>query len=134
MHGAFSVKVRRLILDRDDCACTLCGVLVVNPVTYSPLRDYSLQHRRARGMGGSRDKATASPANGVTLCGHATSPDGCHALVEAKPQWALSRGYRVPQGLDPATVPLWHHELGWVLLDGFGGYVSQDVPFGEVTA
>ena len=127
MNGAFTVKVRRLIFDRDDCSCVICGVLCVNPVTYSPLRDYSIQHRRARGMGGSRDKATASPANGVILCGHATSPDGCHHHVEAEPQWALSRGYRVPQGLDPATVPLWHNAFGWVLLTATGGVVSQEV-------
>jgi hypothetical protein len=129
MHGAFTVKTRRLILDRDDCSCALCGILVANPIDYSPLREYSLQHRRARGAGGSRDKATSSPANGVVLCGDGVSGD--HGYVETHPQWALSRGYRVPQGLDPATVPLWHHALGWVLLTAAGGVTSQAVPFGE---
>lgn len=127
MNGAFSVKVRRQILDRDDCACAICGVLVVDPTNYCLLQAYSLQHRRARGMGGSRDKATATAANGVTLCGHATSQSGCHAMVETHPQWALSRGYRVPQGIDPATVPLWHKAFGWVLLTATGGVVSQEV-------
>lgn len=125
MSGAFVVKTRRIILDRDDCSCVCCGVLCAHPVTYAPLREYSIQHRRARGMGGSRDKATRSPANGVVFCGDGVT--GCHGEVESRPTWALSRGYRVPQGVDPAIVPLWHIAYGWVLLTALGGVTSQEV-------
>lgn len=127
MNGAFSVKVRRLIFDRDDCSCALCGRLVVNPIDYTPLIAYSLQHRLARGSGGTSRRLVGLASNGVTMCGHATSPDGCHAYVESHPDEARRLGYRVNHPTDPATVPLWHTAFGWVLLTAAGGVVSQEV-------
>jgi hypothetical protein len=114
-----SRAVRKLVLARDGYACVCCG------------RDvwwglYSLQHRRARAAGGSRRRDTNSPANLITLCGHATTPDGCHAWAESDPGWASAFGYRVAQYKDPASVQVrWHGE--WVLLarDGAVEHLSS---------
>jgi hypothetical protein len=133
VRGEFSPKARELIITRDEGSCVVCGRMVVDTLDGHPLAEYSIQHRRARGMGGSRDKATVSPANGVVMCGHATSPNGCHHTVESRPAWGEARGYRVDQGVNPSHVPVWCVDKGWVLLDDFGGWTSLDVPFGSVT-
>jgi hypothetical protein len=107
-----SRAVRDVVLARDGHACVCCGRDISAGM-------YSLQHRRARGAGGSAREDTNRPANLVTLCGHATSPDGCHARVESQPTWAHVRGYRVDQGRDPAAAPLWWHgELVLLAHDG----------------
>lgn len=131
MRGEFSAKTRELIITRDEGSCVVCGRMVVDTLDYHQLAEYSLQHRRARGMGGSRDKATVSPANGIVLCGSATT--GHHHMVESRPGWAEQQGYRVDQGVNPSHVPVWCVDKGWVLLDDFGGWTSLDVPFGSVT-
>lgn len=67
---------------------------------------YSIHHRRPRGMGGSHDEMTNTPANLVVLCGHATTPGGCHLWVEAHRTAARDEGFLVRSGTDPATVPV----------------------------
>lgn len=99
--------VRDLVYARDGMACTLCGS------TY-PL---TLQHRRARGMGGTLRPETNSPAALVVLCGSGTT--GCHGLIEAQPDLARARGYRVGQYVDPADVPiLWHGSWRFLTAEG----------------
>ena len=92
-------KTCEALADRAGHCCEVCGV---------PIRGYnfSRQHRRARGMGGSRRPDTNALTNLLLVCGSATSPDGCHYRIESRPQWALERGYRVPQSADPAAVPV----------------------------
>lgn len=123
--GRFTTKQRRAILDRDDCACAGCGRMVANPIDYSPFVEYSIQHRLARGSGGTSRKVTL--ADGIILCGDATSPWGCHYRTENNPEWARARGYRVDQGKDPSSVPVIHAVHGVVLLTATGGTVSQEV-------
>jgi hypothetical protein len=64
----------------------------------------SLHHRRPRGMGGSRRVDTHTAAALVLTCGHGTL--GCHHYVEQHREWGRARGLIVPQGTDPADVPL----------------------------
>lgn len=103
---------RELVLERDDYRCVSCGVPIIG-------QQYSLQHRRARGMGGTDDPAANRPSNLVTLCGSATSPGGCHLAAEQRETEARDLGYWVPSWQDPRTVPVYTlHSL--VYLDDEG--------------
>lgn len=122
VSAEFSPAVVDLILDRDMHSCVRCGMGV------GDLRgmDFSIQHRRARGAGGSVLPDTALPSNGVILCGSATSPH-CHFDVERRRVEDEIAGYWSPQlvGGKPVvmtTVPLHHAAYGWVLLDDLGGF------------
>lgn len=119
MSGAFTPKVRTVVLERDGC-CVGCG----------SRWQLTIQHRRARGMGGSKDPATRSTANGLVLCGSGTT--GCHGWAEVNPVSAAFLGWRVPQHADPATTPVWreHSEWGphWALLDDEGGWARPASP------
>lgn len=100
---------RERVLHRDDYRCACCG----RSVLYGP---YSLQHRLARGAGGTSDPAINQPSNLVTLCGSATSPGGCHLACEQRDPVMRELGFWVCRGDDPATVPVAHAIHGWVLL------------------
>lgn len=125
--GAFTPATRRVILARDEGTCVSCGLQVYDVDTRVAFRDWSIQHRRARGMGGSRLPDTSQPQNGVVACGSATT--GCHHRMESQPAWALANGYRVPHGVDPLTVPITHHAWGvvWLLPDGTFSLDPQEV-------
>lgn len=94
-RGEFSPATRRQVRERDGGRCVLCGYWLGEGGT--------LHHRRARGMGGSRDPLTASPANALLLCMGPTT-NGCHEYVESHRTWALDHGFLVRQGTDPASV------------------------------
>lgn len=110
--------VRDLVWERDGGACAWCGMTVYRG-------DHSLQHRRARGMGGTRRWDANSPANLVLVCGSATT--GCHGHIEAHPGEAARRGFRVSQHADPAEVPVLYAGRVWVRLDHAGGRQAQSV-------
>lgn len=131
MSGAFPPPVRRAILVRDDGACVSCGRHVVDPTSGTPYGEHSIQHRRARGMGGTKDPLASSVANGVLLCGSATT--GCHGRVESNPAWATDHGYRIPQGADPRLLPVWQCNRGMTFLTATGEY-SPLGPNGEQVA
>lgn len=109
-----SRKTREIVAERDDYCCVICRRSVVG-------RMASVHHRRAGGMGGSRDVVSDSPANLILLCGSGTT--GCHGRVESGPAEARAHGWRVDQGQDPRKVRLLHHGR-WVYLDEFGGLVE----------
>lgn len=118
MAGEFTPKVRWLIINRDsdehgNPVCTWCGGVV--RVEWG---EYSLQHRRARGMGGSRLKDTGQAQNGTLVHGSATT--GCHHYIESHPQEAAERGFRIRQGDNPASIPLrtWDGRLLFLTIDG----------------
>lgn len=94
-------RTRGLVYERDFYCCQWCGNLDCGPL--------QLQHRRARGMGGSRLEDTNSPSNLVTI----GEPD--HAFIERKRDLARAFGFNVRQGVDPATVPIFLGD-GWYLL------------------
>lgn len=73
-----------------------------------------LHHRRARGMGGSRDPRSGGAANALSVC----LP--CHAHAESNRDEARDMGWLVRQGVDPAVVPVFRYRK-WVLLDDNGG-------------
>lgn len=104
MTSAFTPKVRWIIIGRDSDEwgipiCQWCGKSVV--IDWGR---YSLQHRRARGMGGSKLKDTGQAHNGVLVHGSATT--GCHHDIESHPDEAAARGFRIPQGSNPARIPI----------------------------
>lgn len=104
--------VRALVLARDGYCCTWCG---------GPLGEglYSLQHRRARGMGGTIRTDANSPAN--LLAVHGTGTTGCHMRIESEPAAAAASGFRVDQRADPAACLVLIAGRGWCQLDDQGG-------------
>ena len=89
-----SRNVRVLVCERDNWQCVGCG---------NPLRAgtwWSLQHRKARGVGGDN-----SPSNLIVLCGSATS-QGCHRLCEDRDREMHDRGLWLRSDEDPAMVPV----------------------------
>ncbi|MBG6089959.1 HNH endonuclease [Actinomadura viridis] len=104
-------RIRTLVMERDGCVCFCCGA----PLTGQP---HSLQHRRARGMGGSTDPLIHSPANLLLLGGSGIT--GCHGRVEQRASADNLAGYWLRFGQDPATTPVLHWKLGLVLLDHDG--------------
>ncbi len=108
---------RLLVLERANYRCERCGRTVIAAL-------YSLQHRRARGMGGSRRKDTDTAVNAGVLCGSATSPDGCHYAVEANPMMARDEGWRVAQHEDPAAIPVRLYTGQLVYFTSDGGYMD----------
>lgn len=105
------------VLTRDGFACVGCGIRISGERG----RDWSLQHRRPRGMGGTRRDDTNSPANLLTVCGSGTT--GCHGQMESHRAEALENGWLITQDQDPAAVPvLVGHGSRWVLLTHDGLY------------
>lgn len=123
-------EVRELVMERDGYRCVKCGL----PVSGEPGRDYSLQHRVPRGMGGSRDPRLNLPSNLILL--HGSGVTGCHGNVESNRTAALAYGYLVPRHADPADVPVLVTtrpgngvelpEIEWRLFDDQGGWVEYE--------
>jgi hypothetical protein len=101
-------KVRDLVVERDGYRCLGCGTDIRSSYWWS------LQHRKARGQGGSN-----GCENLVTLCGSATS-QGCHFLCEARDPEMTARGLVVPSWNDPGEIPvvLWTGEAVFLTEDG----------------
>jgi hypothetical protein len=102
---------RLAVLRRDGGQCVRCGRVVADPDSGAPLAEYSLQHRKPRGMGGSRDPQINSATNLIVLDGDGVT--GCHGWVEANREDARLMGWLVPQWRNPAEVPVRHHGHGW---------------------
>jgi hypothetical protein len=112
-----SQKVRGLVLVRDNWQCVGCGKPAGGAFTW-----WSLQHRKARGVGGDN-----SPCNLLVLCGSATSA-GCHRLCEDRDREAHERGLWLRSDEDPALVPVMVFSedgsgvTAWLLPDGTYGF------------
>lgn len=124
---AVTPKTRREVIARDESLCGWCGLYVD---TASGL--YSLQHRRARGMGGSKRISTDAHANLVLL--HGTGTTGCHGYIEAHRDEARERGFNLTQQLDPASVPIGLKFDGvpaWALYDNLAGrrFITETAAF-----
>lgn len=97
----FTPEVRAAIYQAGDGRCIGCGAT-----------NLTAQHRRRRGMGGSRDPLISTPANGVPLCGHGTA--GCHGWTEHHPTEAALMGWALTDGQDQLEEPFWTR-FGWRL-------------------
>lgn len=98
--GPRPLTVRALLTRALDC-CEACG----KGVSYTDRGLYwSVQHRRARGMGGTTWPGINLASNLMVLCGSATTPGSCHAFAESRVDAAELAGYFVRWPTDPATV------------------------------
>jgi hypothetical protein len=124
----FDPVVVDAILERDGYACTRCGGALYGERGF----DYSIQHRRARGSGGTDRPDTNCPQNGIALCGSATSAGGCHEWVESNREEARLSGWAIRQADDPLKKSVVHALLGRVFLYSNGSFGSRP-EFGPVT-
>ena len=114
-----TAKTRKLVLARDDYACVCCHV----PIWSLP---FDLQHRDARGMGGTSNPLANSPINLITLLRR------CHRRVESRQNPDdNTKSYWLRMGQDPALTPVtyWDRRVAW--LTTTGGLVYES-PAGEV--
>lgn len=110
------------VLERDHWSCVSCGVGLFGDRGVH----WSIQHRVARGAGGTSRQEVNSPASLIALCGSGVT--GCHGRVEKREGEDERRGYWVRRDRDgkpvnPALVPVKHATHGWVLLDDQGGWI-----------
>lgn len=78
-------------------------------------------HRLAKGMGGTHDARSTTPANNL----HACRP--CHQVVEGEPARAYANGWKIRRGVvDPTRVPVRHARYGWVLLADDGTWTPAE--------
>jgi hypothetical protein len=107
---AVTPAVRAAVLARAESCCERC---------YVPLdgvHGYSLQHRAARRMGGSKLAHLAQAPNLLALCGSGTTQ--CHGWVEDHPTDAYSQGLALRTGWNPDQTPYCDiHGRWWLLTD-----------------
>jgi hypothetical protein len=83
--------------DPEKARCEACG-------TWLGADDGQIQHRLARGMGGTSLHVTNSIVNAALMCG---SPFiGCHGLAERRDPLFRVHGFWLRQGDDPAMTPI----------------------------
>ena len=107
-------KTRDLVLARDNWQCVGCGTAVGGGFTW-----WSIQHRVARGVGGTNDIV-----NLVALCGSATSK-GCHRTCEDRNEEMHDRGLWLRSTEDPALVPVRRWDGLVALLSADGTYITE---------
>lgn len=107
--SGFTTRVRLLVRTRagsgyaGDACCEACGIWLGE-------HGGQIQHRLARGSGGSKDPVTRSAANAALMCGTAQSL--CHGAAESRdPEQRMEdRGFVIRHGkgpdFDPRNVPL----------------------------
>lgn len=115
----FSDAVATAIIERDG-GCVRCGGACQHGERG---RDYSLQHRRARGMGGTVREDTNEPQNGLLLCGSANT--GCHGYVERFRDEAREHGWAIRQNQNPLSMIVDHFYHGMVFLHSNGSWGSR---------
>ncbi|WP_136036612.1 hypothetical protein [Microbacterium sp. K35] len=100
--SAPTAATRDAVYRRDERRCAACGVMVL-----------TFQHRRAVGMGGSKN--VPSPVDGLSLC--AVCNAGCEGDMQAK---ALRFGWKVRRWVThPERVPVFYPlEMSWFRLEG----------------
>jgi hypothetical protein len=115
-------EIVEAVLIRDRWSCVRCGRCIAGGERG---RDWSIQHRIPRGMGGSRDERLNLPANLLVLCGSGVT--FCHGWVESNRTAALLAGLLLHRIQDPTEAPV-QTSSGWVLLDDEGGLANVNAP------
>lgn len=111
-----SQEVRAAVLVRSRGRCEVCGDYLAGAHSY--------HHRQPRGMGGSGHCDWINqPSNLLLVCGSASSPDGCHQLIESQRTLAYANGWLVHRPERPAEIPVELHR-GLVYLDDDGNYAE----------
>ena len=114
----FSPRVRKLVRTRAgggdpfDACCEATGV-------WLGLHGGEIQHRDARGMGGTSDPAANSIVNAVLLSKEA------HRLAESRDKGMHERGFWLENGQDPALTPVTLFGDCVVWLTPEGGYSDE---------
>lgn len=110
-----SQGTRATVIRRDAGRCVRCGrMLGTTP--------FSIQHRKARGMGGTSDPQINSPANLILLCGDGVT--GCHGWVESHREAAREGGWGIHSWDDPTEVPVQYLD-GVYYLDADGNRAQR---------
>ncbi len=122
--------VADLVLERDGGRCVRCGAHVGEGERG---RDYSIHHRRIKGMGGDKRPTTDRPPNLIVLCGDGVSQ--CHGYVHLEGRKdADLHGWIIPRVLErPDWEPLLYTcadgERRWMFLTD-DGQLSERRPGG----
>jgi hypothetical protein len=109
------------VLERDQHSCVVCA----ENLHGTRGRDWSIHHRRPRGMGGTHWAGSNGLANLMLVCGSGTT--GCHGVIESHRAGAIEGGWLVLSSTDPATVALLIKRDRWCYLTADGRY-SDDPP------
>lgn len=120
-----SAAVEALVIARDGGRCVRCGVALGSMRG----QDWSMQHRCARGAGGTSRPELNQPGNLILLCGSGVT--GCHGWVEHHLTAARSPalGWSISQHcpLPPSQVAvLWFGELVYLADDGTVRHLLAD--------
>jgi hypothetical protein len=110
-------QLRSTVRLRDNGQCASCGIAISQGW-------YSVQHRKARGVGGTNDLS-----NLVLLCGSATSP-GCHRKCEDRDLDMRERGFWIPSwGGEPAEIPIvtWDGRVVYIAGDGTWSFTAPKI-------
>lgn len=110
----------QVVVGRDQGCCVRCGRSVLGGERG---RDWSVQHRRARGAGGSRLPFINQAHNLILLCGSGTTL--CHGWVEHYPTAAGEHGWAISRYDDPAARFVDHYLHGRVWLTADGHWTEQ---------
>lgn len=112
------------ILERACYCCEVCG----SPCADQRGTDWSIHHRRPRGMGGTRWPGVNRPPNLMLVCGSGTTL--CHGVIENYRAGAVAAGWLVLSRTDPATVPVLITRDRWCYLTDSAGYEDAPPPAG----
>ena len=118
MSTAPTPSVVRMVLERDQWCCVMCG----RPLTGTRGFHWSIHHRQARGMGGSKAAHINQPSNLVSVCGHGTF--ACHGEIERLRYVSEAMGLIVRRPALPAHQPV--HITGPRFPIGATVYLSDD--------
>lgn len=99
------IRMRANVVVREDGRCFRCGkqVAIYEGETYHDLpvvkrvAEFSIHHRKPRGMGGSNSLDINIFPNLILLCGTGTT--GCHGWVESHREQAYKEGLLIHSGI-----------------------------------